>query len=46
MKLKIFIDWNKGITFLVLSGIIAYYKQWDNPTAMLYLALHGTYGLM
>ncbi len=46
MKLKAFIDWNKGITFIVLLGMIAYYKQWENPTAMIYLALHGTYGLM
>jgi steroid 5-alpha reductase family enzyme len=46
MKLKYFIDSNKGITFLVLLALIAYYRQWSNPTAMLYLALHGTYGLM
>ena len=46
MKLKHFIDSNKGITFLVLIGMIIYYRQWNNPTAMVYLALHGTYGLM
>jgi steroid 5-alpha reductase family enzyme len=46
MKLKYFIDSNKGITFLVLLGMIFYYRQWNNPTAMIYLALHGTYGLM
>ncbi len=46
MKLKHFIDSNKGITFLVLLGMIIYYRQWNNPTAMIYLALHGTYGLM
>ena len=46
MKLKHFIDSNKGITFLVLIGMIIYYRQWNNPTAMIYLALHGTYGLM
>ncbi len=46
MRLKHFIDSNKGITFIVLLGMIAYYKQWNNPTAMIYLALHGTYGLM
>ncbi len=46
MKLKWFIDANKGITFLVLIALTTYYKQWDNPTATIYLALHGTYGLM
>lgn len=46
MKLKSYINSNKGITFLVLLGIIAYYDQWDNPTALIYLALHGTYGLL
>jgi steroid 5-alpha reductase family enzyme len=46
MKLKHFIDSNKGITFLVMLGMIFYYRQWNNPTAMIYLALHGTYGLM
>ncbi len=46
MKLKHFIDSNKGITFLVLLGMIIYYRQWNNSTAMIYLALHGTYGLM
>ena len=46
MKLSHFIDSNKGITFLVLLGMIFYYRQWNNPTAMIYLALHGTYGLM
>ena len=46
MKLKYFIDSNKGITFLVLLGMVLYYRQWNNPTAMTYLAMHGTYGWM
>ncbi len=46
MKLKYFIDWNKGITFLVLTGMVAYFRQWNNPTAMVYLALHGSYGIL
>jgi protein-S-isoprenylcysteine O-methyltransferase Ste14 len=46
MKLKHFIDANKGITFFVLLALIAFYRQWDNPTAMIYLALHGSYGMM
>jgi protein-S-isoprenylcysteine O-methyltransferase Ste14 len=46
MKLNYFIDSNKGITFLVILGLMAYFDQWDNPTAWVYLALHGTYGLL
>jgi steroid 5-alpha reductase family enzyme len=46
MKLNHFIDSNKGITFLVILGMMAYFKQWDNPTAWVYLALHGTYGIL
>jgi steroid 5-alpha reductase family enzyme len=46
MKLKYFIDTNKGVTFIVILGLMAIYHQWQNPTAWIYLALHGTYGLM
>jgi steroid 5-alpha reductase family enzyme len=46
MKLKYYIDTNKGITFIVLLAMMAIYHQWNNPTAWIYLALHGTYGLL
>ncbi len=46
MRLKTYINSNKGIIFLVYLGMIAYFKQWDNATALVYLALHGTYGLL
>jgi len=46
MKLKTFIDTNKGITFLVILAMMAYFHQWDNTTAWVYLALHGTYGFL
>lgn len=46
MKLKHFIDANKGITLFVLLALIAFFRQWDNPAAMVYLALHGSYGVM
>jgi steroid 5-alpha reductase family enzyme len=46
MKLSHFIDSNKGITFLVILGMMAWFRQWNNPTAWVYLALHGTYGLL
>jgi protein-S-isoprenylcysteine O-methyltransferase Ste14 len=41
-----FIDSHKGVTALVVLGLIAFFGQWQNPTAWLYLALHGTYGLL
>ncbi len=46
MKQKHFIDSHKGVTFLALLGMMAYFDQWQNPTAWVYLALHGTYGIL
>jgi protein-S-isoprenylcysteine O-methyltransferase Ste14 len=46
MKLKFFIDTQKGVTTFFVFGMIVLYQQWDNPTAWLYLALHGTYGFL
>lgn len=46
MKLKYFIDTNKGIIFIAILGLMAFYHQWQNPTAWIYLAMHGTYGLL
>jgi protein-S-isoprenylcysteine O-methyltransferase Ste14 len=46
MKWKHFIDSSKGVTFIAVLLMMAAFNQWDNPTAWLYLALHGTYGWM
>jgi protein-S-isoprenylcysteine O-methyltransferase Ste14 len=46
MKQKYFIDSHKGITFLAVLGMMAWFNQWQNPTAWIYLALHGTYGIL
>jgi steroid 5-alpha reductase family enzyme len=46
MKHKIFLNLNKGITAFVMLAFIAAYNQWQNPTAWVYLALHGTYGFL
>jgi protein-S-isoprenylcysteine O-methyltransferase Ste14 len=46
MKQKYFIDSHKGITFLAILGMMAWFNQWQNPTAWVYLALHGTYGFL
>lgn len=44
MKQKTFIDSHKGITFLAVLAMMAWFKDWNNTTAWVYLALHGTYG--
>jgi protein-S-isoprenylcysteine O-methyltransferase Ste14 len=41
-----FIDLHKGVTFLAILGLMAAYGRWQSPTAWVYLALHGTYGLL
>lgn len=46
MPRKFFIDTHKGITFLVILGMMAFFSQWQNATAWIYLALHGTYGIL
>ncbi len=44
MKQKYFIDSHKGVTFIAILLMMAWFNQWQNPTAWVYLALHGTYG--
>ena len=44
MKWKHFVDSNKGVTFIAVLLMMAIFNQWENPTAWVYLALHGTYG--
>lgn len=46
MPRKFYIDTHKGITFLVILGMMAGFGQWQNDTAWVYLALHGTYGIL
>ncbi len=46
MREKHFIDFHKGITGLFVLALIAWQGAWQNTTAMTYLALHGSYGLM
>lgn len=43
---KYYIDSHKGLTAPFVLGLIAYYHAWDNVLAWIYLALHGTYGLL
>jgi protein-S-isoprenylcysteine O-methyltransferase Ste14 len=46
MKQKHFIDFHKSITFIAVLSMMAIYDQWENTTAWVYLALHGTYGIL
>ena len=46
MKQRHFIDTHKGVTALAILAMMGIYNQWDNPTAWIYLALHGTYGVL
>jgi steroid 5-alpha reductase family enzyme len=46
MKRRFLIDTHKGATGPVILLLIAVYHQWQNPTAWIYLALHGTYGVL
>jgi len=46
MKQRHFIDPHKGITAVAVLVLMAVYRQWENPTAWVYLALHGSYGVL
>ncbi len=46
MKKKHFIDSHKTVTSLFILALMAYYNAWENLTAWVYLALHGTYTLL
>ena len=46
MKWRHWIDSHKGATALAVLAMMAIYGRWDNPTAWVYLALHGTYGFL
>ena len=46
MKQKHFIDSHKGINFLAILGIMAWFDAWNNTTLWVYLALHGSYGFL
>ncbi len=45
MKLKHPINLHKGLTFFVVSALMYFYDNYSLP-ALLYLALHGSYGFL
>lgn len=46
MKQKHFIDSQKGATGIAIVALMYYYNAWQNTTVWIYLALHGTYGIL
>lgn len=46
LQQKHFIDSHKGVTPLAVLAVMAWYNQWENTTLWVYLALHGTYGIL
>ena len=44
MKYKFYIDTHKGATFFYIFSLIYFYNAFDNILAMVYLAIHGSYG--
>ena len=46
MKQKHFIDSHKGATVFAVLALMHHFDQWTNPTAWVYLALHGSYGML
>lgn len=46
IKIQNFLDPQKGSSFFVVLLLMAIYDQWENPTAWVYLALHGCYGFL
>jgi protein-S-isoprenylcysteine O-methyltransferase Ste14 len=46
VKHKFWIDSHKGASGAFTLGLIAWYHAWDNMIAWIYLALHGTYGIL
>ncbi len=45
-KQKYFLNSHKGLTFLAVLAMMAWFGRWENVTAWVYLALHGAYGIL
>lgn len=46
LKHKVYVDSHKALTGAYVLALIAAYHAWDNVVAWIYLALHGTYGVL
>ena len=46
LREKHFIDIHKGVTGIFMILLMYAYGTWDSVTSWVYLALHGTYGIL
>ena len=46
MKQKFYIDTHKGLTSIYVLSLIFLFSAWDNTNIFIYLALHGSYGIL
>jgi hypothetical protein len=46
MKMRGYADVHNGLTGLAVLAMVAICNRWENPTARVWLALHGTVGLL
>ena len=46
MKLNFYISVHKLLSGPVILALMTLYQQWDNPTAWIYMSLHGSYGIL
>jgi hypothetical protein len=46
MKMHGYADVHNGLTGLAVLAMVAICNRWENPTARVWLALHGTFGLL
>lgn len=46
LRQKHFIDSYKALNGVFILLMMAGFNRWDNPTAWVYVALHGTYGIL
>jgi steroid 5-alpha reductase family enzyme len=46
MKQKFYIDLHKGLTSIYVLSLIFFFCAWENINIFIYLALHGSYGIL
>jgi len=46
MKQKFYIDLHKGLTSIYVLSLIFFFSAWENTNIFIYLALHGSYGIL
>ena len=46
MKQKFYIDTHKGLTSIYVLSLVFLFSAWENTNIFIYLALHGSYGIL